>query len=133
MRTPRGSLNQSRRRVLAASGAVLLAAGSLRAVSSRPVDNQTQRRAALINRFFGGSHDARAVGASYLTAEPAERDADFLWTRLFGSNEPRDRATCSRLLAERIAEDFRNRDVVHIQGWIVARAEARACALIHLS
>lgn len=81
---------------------------------------------------------ARAIGIRYLADAPEERDAAFLTRELFDGigGVPRtapQRAAARRVIAARRARDFATGDTVLIDGWILARSEARLCALAALS
>jgi hypothetical protein len=80
---------------------------------------------------------AAALGARYLRDQPAERSADWLARRLFDSELSRqlDPAGFDALLDKtfaRRAQDFIDDDLVVLDGWAVARTEARLLALIAL-
>jgi hypothetical protein len=45
----------------------------------------------------------------------------------------REPQAAARLLRQGIYDDFRRADTVVVDGWILARTEARLCALIALS
>jgi hypothetical protein len=67
-------------------------------------------------------------GAIYLSEHPNEGDRGSLSRQLAG-----DGSTPVRLgLVEGIARDWREHDVVVVEGWVYARTEARICALLHL-
>jgi len=74
----------------------------------------------------------RALGGSYLELFPQERNCAFLRTAIIGSKRPRDVNHLRALLAERREHDFRTGDVAIVDGWVLSRSEARACALIAL-
>lgn len=80
---------------------------------------------------------AAAIGARYLRDQPAERSADRLARRLFDSElsrqlDPADFETLLHRAFERRARDFINDDLVILDGWAVARTEARLLTLIAL-
>lgn len=80
---------------------------------------------------------AAAIGARYLRDQPEERSADWLARRLFDSELSRqlDPAGFETLLHNafaRRARDFIDDDIVVLDGWAVARTEARLLALIAL-
>lgn len=80
---------------------------------------------------------AAAIGARYLRDQPAERSADWLARRLFDSDLSRqlDPAGFAALLHDafaRRARDFIDDDLVVLDGWAVARTEARLLTLIAL-
>ena len=81
--------------------------------------------------LFKDPQAAAAVGRRYLALYPEEADAGRLAESLF------DEATASRATAEALRaalsrqrqRDFRDGKVVVVDGWLLARSEARACAL----
>jgi hypothetical protein len=74
------------------------------------------------------------VGRLYLEQAPHERDAGFLTRAVFGDRMPSGSGEdVRRLVASRAREDFRRDDAVVIDGWIMARSEARFCALALLA
>lgn len=116
--------------VLGAAGAgygAAVAAGAIKTCSSasRPVDGVTQSLMKI------GEHYLRAV------ATPSER------TRLrahaarrAGDPAHRQLATSGRIVnpsPDTVQADFRSGNVVSCDGWILARSEAEACALLALS
>lgn len=74
-----------------------------------------------------------AVGRTYLREQPQEADPAFLRRLLFNDSPPRTLGALQALIASASAKDFRNRDVVLIEGWIFSRSEARICALTNLT
>jgi hypothetical protein len=82
---------------------------------------------------------ARAVGREYLRAFPAEASPEVLTARL-GEQLPSGlQAVASasdgrlrELLLRAAAEDFGDLRVVELRGWVLARTEARLCALAAL-
>lgn len=103
----------------------------------------------LLDRFGGGESiaarlaglierraDARALGCAYLRLHPEEAAREPLLERLLPDiqrgSEVLRRLTTARLreAARRQRErDFARGDTVLIDGWILARTEARLCAL----
>lgn len=75
---------------------------------------------------------ARAIGQRYLAAFPAEADAARLRSSLFTDVAPGDAATMRRHLKSRVQRDFTDGETVELDGWILARSECRACALLSL-
>lgn len=74
------------------------------------------------------------VGRLYLEQAPHERDAGFLTQAVFGDRLPSGSGEdVRRLVASRARQDFRQDDAVVIDGWIMARSEARFCALALLT
>ncbi len=75
---------------------------------------------------------ARAVGARYLAHYPGERQAGLLREALFANGLPTDPAALRRHIAALCRRDFAAGETVVVDGWILARSEARACALVSL-
>ena len=67
----------------------------------------------------------RSLGARYRELTPAEHDAGALrlTARLFGARRP---------VADLVRDDFAHGRTVVVDGWILARTEARQCALFSL-
>lgn len=70
----------------------------------------------------------RRLGAIYLAAHPEERSRTLLSRLLIAAD---DCAIPSRLLSA-VARDWASNHVVLVDGWLLARSEARLCALFHL-
>jgi hypothetical protein len=95
------------------------------------------RRAAL-ESLLTDIAGARAIGLRYLAIAPEEADRAALAALLFSgfSEPPGSPIEFARLrgtLAEQRDRDFAAGDTVVIGGWIVARTEARLCALAALA
>jgi hypothetical protein len=88
--------------------------------------------------FFPDVRVAASVGDLYLRKQPEEGSAARLAYELFGNDAFRDvdRDGDGRL-RERLRTsrdlDFRNDDLVVLNGWVVARTEARLLGLLSLS
>ena len=83
--------------------------------------------------------DALGVGREYLRQVPAEASPRVLTAlvaeRLPGGLETIDSASDARLrglLLNAAAEDFRDLRTMELHGWVLARTEARLCALAAL-
>lgn len=77
------------------------------------------------------TEDAALVGRAYLAQYATEGDADLLRRSLVSlAAEPR---SLRRAIGERIRRDFAEGDTVRVEGWVLARTEARLCALCALS
>jgi hypothetical protein len=84
---------------------------------------------------------AIAVGRSYLAQYPNEADLDRLIDALFaGMPQAQSRdgvetevQAIRGWVAAHIEEDFRRARIVTVGGWILARSEARLCALASLA
>jgi hypothetical protein len=70
----------------------------------------------------------RRLGSLYLDAHPEERSRQRLSGLLIGG---RDGPIRERLLRA-TAQDWANHRVAVVDGWLLARSEARLCALLHL-
>ena len=77
---------------------------------------------------LGGRAALANAGARYLAVHPQERNRALLVRRLAGGGT----LPAAQALAAAIARDWRDHDVTVIDGWVMARAEARICALAHL-
>ncbi len=73
-----------------------------------------------------------AVGRRYLELYPDEADRARLRAGLIGPARPLDREALRARLARRCGQDFRDGNTVIVDGWVLARTEARACALAAL-
>jgi hypothetical protein len=124
------AVHVTRRRLLGLASAVAIIC-RVCAVAAAPADHRSSvgERAALVNSLVPDLAAARRVGALYLAQTLSENDPDLLWTALFGAAGGGDRARCRRILAARITDDFRSSNVVRLRGWVMARSEARLCAL----
>jgi len=81
---------------------------------------------------------AAALGAHYLRAFPGERSAEQLAQELFGCclSDEADRPGIERLMhrvRDSRARDFRDDNLVLLDGWAVPRTEARLLALVAIS
>ena len=72
---------------------------------------------------------ARLIGTAYLSAYPAERDAISLLRHLLGPATLQGPDDLRRRITKRRHQDFVQGDVVLVDGWILAKSEARAAAL----
>jgi len=92
---------------------------------------------ALLGHFFRRDLPAAVhLGRRYLEIAPAERSEERLGEMLLGSSwgdgRTDIREIATRVRARRDA-DFRAGDLVAIEGWFLARTEARLCALAALA
>jgi len=80
-------------------------------------------------RLFRDPAAARAVGRAYLAADPAARSGaeriGRVLTRAWAAGPGRARRT----LAAELRRSWREDEVVVVDGWVLARAEADLCAL----
>jgi hypothetical protein len=73
-----------------------------------------------------------AIGARYLYDRPDEADVGSLRLFVFGDRSATSVGALCRIACEQAARDFARADVVVIEGWVLARTEARLFALAHL-
>jgi hypothetical protein len=78
---------------------------------------------------------ARAIGRRYLAERPHEADATHLARHLFGDGGavPVSLADIRQAVVAARNRDFAQGDTVLVDGWLLARSEARLCALSVLS
>lgn len=82
--------------------------------------------------FWHDPKSARAVGERYLAIAPHERDRALLQEAVFGagpSGQPRSPEALRARISELREQDFIAGDTVLIDGWMMARTEARLCAM----
>ena len=86
-----------------------------------------------VETLVSGGEGVRRIGAAYLVATPEESNASVLFDAILAKRP--DLARASRPHALRAAftravrHDFAVGDVVVLDGWRLARTEARLCAL----
>jgi hypothetical protein len=71
----------------------------------------------------------RRLGALYLAGHPEECDRARLTHLLSGAHA----ALRGSNVFESVARDWREHEVELLEGWLLARTEARVCALLHLT
>lgn len=84
-----------------------------------------------LSALFKDPERVAALGRRYLAHYPEDADADRLAVALFGdtTRSQADAATMRADLARQRERDFRDGEVVVVDGWLLARSEARVCAL----
>jgi hypothetical protein len=91
-----------------------------------------------LGALVGRRESAERVGRRYLAMLPAGTGR----SQLLKASPALDRASrtahrkpevAARLLRQGIDDDFRRADTVVVDGWVLARTEARLCAIIALS
>lgn len=76
---------------------------------------------------------AQIIGQHYLQRYPDEANADQLFSLITaGVDQSVDVQQVRTQLSQRIRQDFADEQVVNLQGWLLARTEARLCALATL-
>lgn len=108
-----------------------LAASRAFAVGLPPDRSLPHRLAAVFKNRAG----ARVIGGAYL-AQHSEEDIDRLVSSLMASSDAMagavregDDRVLKNVIRERIRNDFATRRTVNVDGWVLARTEARLCAL----
>jgi len=127
---PTAASRPRRRAVLvgfAAAAVAPFAAGGW--FDERPVESL----GSFLARCFTHPDTAAWLGESYLSAAPAEKDQATLERAVFGDMTLVSLSAMTQAVAERVAADFRTADMVAVHGWILARTEARLCALASLA
>jgi hypothetical protein len=85
-----------------------------------------------LTTIFTQASASKAIGHKYLAKYRDEASVDYLWRMIRGSSTlspPGDLKTHLRRLREK---NFEDGEIVILDGWILARTEARACALVAL-
>jgi len=75
---------------------------------------------------------AEQIGSIYLAAHPDEEDFDRLAGDLIDSSFEGDSEILRQRISAQRVRDFANEDVTIVDGWVLARVEARVCALMHI-
>lgn len=91
-------------------------------------------RRTVVGMLLSDLSGAEEIGRRYLTSTPEENDPALLAANLFPEHRdvphaPSDVAAMLRQLQTRRQQEFGAGDTVLLDGWIVARSEARLCAL----
>jgi hypothetical protein len=91
-----------------------------------------------LGALVGRRESAQRVGRRYLAMLPGDTDR----SQILKTSPTLDRAmratrrqpeVAARLLRQSIDDDFRQANTVVVDGWVLARTEARLCAIIALS
>ena len=85
-----------------------------------------------LNRTIRNRPGARQLGGLYLAAYPEEKNLDRLAGDLLAGVREGDPGALRRRIQDLRMRDFAREDTVIIGGWVLARVEARVCALIRL-
>ena len=111
----------SRRTFLAASLLAFVLPGAVRLRETAGADASVG--------IFRDPEAARSIGQRYLEAYPHEVAHVRRLAADLDAKRPRGPEAVRRALAEQRQRDFRDGSVVVVAGWVLARTEARACAL----
>jgi hypothetical protein len=110
-----------------------------RSVGSWPFWQTSQSRSERLAELLKHEESARIVGREYLRVVPAEASRGVLTARvaerLPGGLRTVDTASDGRLhelLLHSTVQDFEDERTVELRGWVLARTEARLCALAAL-
>jgi hypothetical protein len=122
---------EERRRFLGGLASVFLAC-----LSSIPLAESPSNIRESLRHFFKGNNPGPAdIGRRYLANVPSEASEQWLVDAVFGSDLAGDTMDVPlligrvRMLRQR---DFARGDVIEADGWLIARTEARLCALATL-
>ncbi len=97
------------------------------ASTSEPAEFETWLRQG--RAYFLGDHKAlRKLGAAYLQMVPEEGGLH----RLSGLVVDAELVPVELRLLKKISRDWDDHNIVTVQGWVMARTEARLCAALHL-
>jgi hypothetical protein len=90
-----------------------------------------------IDGVFNDVKSAQELGKRYLDTHPQERKEKHLWKSLANKvgikNIYSDPKAFKKVLAQQNQEDFRNEDVVIVDGWLMGRTEVEVCGLAYLT
>jgi hypothetical protein len=74
-----------------------------------------------------------SIGRRYLELYPREAEPSLLSRKLLLGLQGSDPQTVRTVVRQRIRRDLRSGEVVRIDGFVLARSECRACALVALA
>ncbi len=107
-----------------------LSAFAARSTMPRRKDTEILKRD--LSRFLADVPDPRGIGEEYLAAQGGKANAARLLAALDKSPAPaREGGRVLRWRRRRL-RDFEREHVVVVDGWVLARAEAEACALFYM-
>jgi len=127
----------TRREILARGVGAVGAVGAIGAAlawapaAAAPAPAELAAVRAALSTALAELHDPARLGRSYLAARPFEADRAAL-ARALGAV-----GACAPKIASRLElrrrRDFARGEIIVVEGWVLARSEARACALLALS
>lgn len=85
-----------------------------------------------LTALFDDLEAPTSIGDRYLDLYPDD-DTSWLFGLLENDRSSRRAGRLRAKLAELIRQDFNRRDIALVDGWVLARTEARLCALVSLS
>jgi hypothetical protein len=118
-----------RRALLIAGG--LLAAG-VAAYGAAGVFGMARRCSEFGARSEAAAQSARRIGLAYLRVHPEEASETRLMAAIAARSATPDVPAIFRIMDDVVRADFAAGKIVRCDGWILARSEARACALFSL-
>ena len=82
--------------------------------------------------LFSNLDSPRVVGKRYLSLYPQDKPGALLLAARIQSAQPRTSHALRKLLTQQRECDFRNGEIVVIDGWVLSRTEVAVCSLIVL-
>lgn len=120
----------SRRRALLLLGGAGVATGGALAFRALVEDDPTAGPEPSAGPRVVPAGDVAVIGERYLLLYPDEASVDALSEAVAPAGG--DGAAAFAALRGRIHRELRRGEVVRVDGWVLARTEARLCALVHL-
>ena len=117
----------------------LLACAALSPASALAAEGDAKKLVYKLNVLMTDTATAATIGEAYLKQAPEEADAEKLANLICGTPERRaelEEATPGarrKILEELTRGDFERNDTVSIAGWVLARTDARRCALASIT
>jgi hypothetical protein len=109
-----------------------LMVGLPRVAPKAQVGEGRQAIAELLGRRFSDKAALVAVANVYLAAHPEEADANRLQRLLFPGSSALSAQAFDNWIVRQISADFRAGNLAVVGGWVLAKSEARLCALASL-
>ena len=111
----------------------------VRTLANMGSSNRLETIAEQLSNFFVHKQSAELIGREYLRLRPNESDKTLLIDLIracelgrFSTSGRIDTKELRNFLAIKQREDFEQRRIVNIRGWILSETEARLCALAAL-
>ena len=76
------------------------------------------------------------IGRRYISLHPLENSKDILMDKLLTSTNNIKKSNLESTLnymLKRIENDFKNKEYINIEGWVISITEARQCALLAIT
>jgi len=130
-------MRPTRRDIIRLAGTGLTAGAFQSASAAASTQSQTEK----LIRLLGAPRSAEASGQVYLIAQGSTGPTlAALWSGVLGALQldaaalqRGDRNALKRRLRARIRQDFAERNVVNVDGWILSRVETEICAIACLT